>query len=186
MSSPWLFFYSYLAPVIQHVINTMHKTVTHTLMESCCVEEFLPSAETEDIWGFTRAIEMVGGVSLVIFFSLCKGVDLKLSPRHANSQRDQLAALSSDILSQNTCWSRLDLLTPGDAEVKLKMQSCIKKPRSVSLHYLFSSVTPSSQRKTTNCEDSSEEVSPQVWWHHKWVWLPNTCILHSRLYNVGQ
>lgn len=53
----------------------MFKTVTHTLMESCCVEEFLPSAEAEDIWGFTRAMEMVGGVSLVIVFSLCKGMD---------------------------------------------------------------------------------------------------------------
>lgn len=39
-------------------------------MESCCVEEFLPSAEAEGIWGFIRAVEMVGGVSLVIFFSL--------------------------------------------------------------------------------------------------------------------
>lgn len=44
--------------------------VTHTLMESCCVEEFLLSAEEEGIWGFTRAMETVGGVSLVIFFSL--------------------------------------------------------------------------------------------------------------------
>lgn len=72
------FFDSYLAPVIQHTMNIMYKTVTHTLMESCCVEEFLPSAETEDIWGFTRAIEMVGGVSLVIFFSLCKGDGFKI------------------------------------------------------------------------------------------------------------
>lgn len=42
---------------------------THTLMESCWVEEFLLSAETEGIWGFTKAMEMVGGVSLFIFFS---------------------------------------------------------------------------------------------------------------------
>lgn len=48
-------------------------------MESCCVEEFLPSAAIEGIWGFTRAIAMVGGVSLVIFFSLCKWMDSKLS-----------------------------------------------------------------------------------------------------------
>ena len=48
-------------------------------MESCCVEEFLPSAEAEDIWGFTRAMEMVGGVSLVIVFSLCKGMDAQWS-----------------------------------------------------------------------------------------------------------
>lgn len=41
-------------------------------MESCCVEELFPSAEIEGIWGFTRAIAMVGGVSLVIFFSLFK------------------------------------------------------------------------------------------------------------------
>lgn len=34
--------------------------------------------------------------------------------------------------------------------------------------------------------DSSEEVSPQIWWHHEWVWLPNTYILHSCFYNVGQ
>lgn len=45
-------------------------------MESCCVEEFFPSAEIEGIWGFTRAIAMVGGVSLVIFFSLFKWMDL--------------------------------------------------------------------------------------------------------------
>lgn len=37
------------------------------------MEEFLLSAEAEEfIWGFTRAMEMVGGVSLVIFFSLCE------------------------------------------------------------------------------------------------------------------
>lgn len=41
-------------------------------MESCCVEEFLPSAETEGIWGFTNAMEMVGGVSLFIFFTVFK------------------------------------------------------------------------------------------------------------------
>lgn len=56
------FFYSCLAFVIQHVIKIMHSKVTHTLMESCCVEEFLPSAAIEGIWGFTRAIAMVGGV----------------------------------------------------------------------------------------------------------------------------
>lgn len=33
------------------------------------MEEFLLSAETEGIWGFTKAMEMVGGVSLFIFFS---------------------------------------------------------------------------------------------------------------------
>lgn len=38
----------------------------------------MPSAETEDIWGFTRAIEMVGGVSLVIVFSLWKGEGFKI------------------------------------------------------------------------------------------------------------
>lgn len=32
-----------------HTINIMFKTVTHTLMESCCVEAFLLSAENEDI-----------------------------------------------------------------------------------------------------------------------------------------
>lgn len=73
------FLYSCLAFVIQHVIKIMHSKVTHTLMESCCVEEFLPSAAIEGIWGFTRAIAMVGGVSLVIFFSLCKWMDSKLS-----------------------------------------------------------------------------------------------------------
>lgn len=52
-------------------------------MESCCVEEFLPSAEAEDIWGFTSAIEIAGGVSLVIFFSLCKGMDSKLSSHYS-------------------------------------------------------------------------------------------------------
>lgn len=69
-------FCSYLAPMTTHyhTINMLFKTVTHTLMESCCVEEFLLSAEAEDIWGFTRAIEMVGGVSLVIFL-LCNGMD---------------------------------------------------------------------------------------------------------------
>lgn len=36
------------------------------------MEEFLPSAETEGIWGFTNAIEMVGGVSLFIFFTVFK------------------------------------------------------------------------------------------------------------------
>lgn len=44
--------------------------MTHTLIESCCVEEFLPSAEEEAIWGFIRAMEIVDGVSLVMFFSL--------------------------------------------------------------------------------------------------------------------
>lgn len=44
--------------------------VTHTLIESCCVEEFLPSAEAEVIWGFNKAMVMVGGVSLVILVSL--------------------------------------------------------------------------------------------------------------------
>lgn len=58
-------------------VNVRFKTVTHTLIESCCVEEFLPSAGTEDIWGFNRAIEMLG-VSLVIFFSLCNAFGSKM------------------------------------------------------------------------------------------------------------
>lgn len=65
------FLYSYA-----FVIKIIYANVTHTLMESCCVEEFFPSAEIEGIWGFTRAIAMVGGVSLVIFFSLFKRMDL--------------------------------------------------------------------------------------------------------------
>jgi len=64
--------------IYYHIINVLLKTMTHTLMESCCVEEFLLSAEAEDIWGFSRAMETVGGVSLVIFFSLCNGLDLKV------------------------------------------------------------------------------------------------------------
>lgn len=59
------------------VIKIIYANVTHTLMESCCVEEFFPSSEIEGIWGFTRAIAMVGGVSLVIFFSLFKRTDLE-------------------------------------------------------------------------------------------------------------
>lgn len=52
-------------------------------MESCCVEEFLPSAETEGIWGFTNAMEMVGGVSLFIFFSVFKQSRKNIN-RHVN------------------------------------------------------------------------------------------------------
>lgn len=76
-----LLFLLYLAALTlhYHTINIMFKAVTHTLMESCCVEEFLLSVEAEDIWGFTRAIEMVGGVSLVIFFSFCNGTDTEWS-----------------------------------------------------------------------------------------------------------
>lgn len=59
------------------VIKIIYANVTHTLMESCCVEEFFPSAEIEGIWGFTSAIAMVGGVSLVIFFSLFKWTELE-------------------------------------------------------------------------------------------------------------
>lgn len=53
------------------------------------MEEFFPSAEIEDIWGFTRAIAMVGGVSLVIFFSLFSWTDIeekKISNWNAFSQ----------------------------------------------------------------------------------------------------
>lgn len=58
------------------VVKIIYANVTHTLMESCCVEEFFPSAEIEGIWGFTSAMAMVGGVSLVIFFSLFKWIDV--------------------------------------------------------------------------------------------------------------
>lgn len=67
----------YMFVAIQQFMIAVHKAVTHTLMESCCVEEFLPSVETEGIWGFNRAIDIVGGVSLVIFFSSCKDMDSK-------------------------------------------------------------------------------------------------------------
>lgn len=46
------------------------------------MEEFLPSAETEGIWGFTNAMEMVGGVSLFIFFTV-----FKQSKKKANISR---------------------------------------------------------------------------------------------------
>lgn len=76
------FLYSYA-----FVIKIIYANVTHTLMESCCVEEFFPSAEIEGIWGFTRAIAMVGGVSLVIFFSLFKRMDLGEEKKSANGRQ---------------------------------------------------------------------------------------------------
>lgn len=65
-------------------------------MESCCVEEFFPSAEIEGIWGFTSAMAMVGGVSLVIFLSLFKWMDWE------EKSISNGAAFRQEALSANT------------------------------------------------------------------------------------
>lgn len=67
----WVMVFIFLTQ--HYYVQSQLNTVTHTLMESCCVEEFLPSAVAEDNWGFTSAMDMVGGVSPAIF-SLCEEI----------------------------------------------------------------------------------------------------------------
>lgn len=82
-------------------------------MESCCVEEFFPSAEIEGIWGFTRAIAMVGGVSLVIFFSLFKRTDLELKKKKLVKMSDKrtmpLQAVCRMQISGYICRNHIDV-----------------------------------------------------------------------------
>lgn len=92
------FLYSYA-----FVIKIIYANVTHTLMESCCVEEFFPSAEIEGIWGFTRAIAMVGGVSLVIFFSLFKRTDLEKEEKNQQLQCIQSRCVTSAQFPYRLC-----------------------------------------------------------------------------------
>lgn len=130
-------------------------------MESCCVEEFLPSAEAEDIWGFTRAIEMVGGVSLVIFFSLCKGIQ---NDHHMESKQWCMVHYITTLYETSCC---VGLLVTWWKVAKTSLWMCNFKNNFISNH-LYScwwwNITDNCLwAMTANCLCVALEIQSYIW-----------------------